>query len=50
MSFVLEEKIEWILFISLANKQDQKNAMSKEQDLKRQLRIERLKSKHKIVS
>lgn len=36
--------------ISFANKQDQKNAVKKEQELKRQLNIERLKCKHKIVS
>jgi hypothetical protein len=36
--------------ISLANKQDQRGAISTEYDLKRQLEIEKLKTKHKIVS
>jgi hypothetical protein len=34
----------------LANKQDQRGAISSERDLKRELEIERLKTKHKIVS
>lgn len=36
--------------ISLANKQDQKGAINSENNLKHQLDIEKLKTKHKIVS
>ncbi len=35
---------------SLANKQDQRSAISTEHELKRQLEIEKLKTKYKIVS
>jgi hypothetical protein len=36
--------------ISLANKQDQRNAINKEENIKDKLQIEKLRRKHKIVN